>query len=144
MPDVFANITAAPLQALEAIASVLELRASMPQQREMLRTYLRDIDFPERAKVLEVGCGTGAITRVLAAWPNVGEVVGVDPSPYLLDKTRSLSPSLPNLGFEVGDGRALGFQGASFDVVILHTVLTHVPGPEAVLTEVHRVLRPGG
>jgi phospholipid N-methyltransferase len=65
MPDVFANITAAPLQALEMIASVLELRASMPQQQEMLRTYLRDIDFPDRAKVLEVGCGTGPITRVL-------------------------------------------------------------------------------
>ena len=144
MPDVFANITAAPLQALEMIASVLELRASMPQQQEMLRTYLRDIDFPDRAKVLEVGCGTGPITRVLAAWPNVGEVVGVDPSPYLIDKARSLSPSLPNLAFEVGDGKALGFQRASFDVVILHTVLTHVPGPEAILAEAHRVLRPGG
>jgi ubiquinone/menaquinone biosynthesis C-methylase UbiE len=144
MPDVFANITAAPLQALEMIASVLELRATMPQQQEMLRTYLRDIDFPDRAQVLEVGCGTGAITRVLAAWPNVGEAVGVDPSPYLIDKARSLSPSLPHLVFAVGDGKALSFQAASFDVVILHTVLTHVPGPEAVLAEAHRILRPGG
>ena len=59
MPDVFANITAAPLQALEMIASVLELRASMPQQQEMLRTYLRDIDFPDRAKVLEVWLWNG-------------------------------------------------------------------------------------
>jgi arsenite methyltransferase len=144
MPDVFANITGAPRQALEMIASVLELRASMPQQQEMLRTYLRDIDFPDRAKVLEVGCGTGAITRVLAAWPNVGEALGVDPSPYLIDKARSLSLSLSNLVFEVGDGKALSFQEASFDVVILHTVLTHVPGPEAILAEAHRVLRPGG
>ena len=72
MPDVFANITAAPLQALEMIVSVLELRASMPQQQEMLRTYLRDIDFPDQAKVLEVGCGTGPITRVLAAWLMLG------------------------------------------------------------------------
>ena len=144
MPDVFANITGAPRQALEMIASVLELRASMPQQQEMLRTYLRDINFPDRAKVLEVGCGTGPITRVLAAWPNVGEVVGGDPSPYLIDKARSLSPSLPNLVFEVGDGKALGFQETSFDVVILHTVLMHVPGPEAILAEAHRILRPGG
>jgi len=144
MPDVFANITAAPPQALEVISNVLELRASIPQQQEMLRTYLRDIDFPDRAKVLEIGCGTGPIARVLAAWPNVGEVVGVDPSPYLIDKARTLSPGAPNLVFEVGDGKGLRFKEASFDVVILHTVLTHVPTPEAVLAEAHRVLRSGG
>lgn len=88
MPDVFADITAAPPPALEMISNVLELRASIPQQQEMLRTYLRDIEFPDRAKVLEIGCGTGAITRALASWPNVGEVLGVDPSPYLVDKAR--------------------------------------------------------
>jgi ubiquinone/menaquinone biosynthesis C-methylase UbiE len=144
MPDVFADITAAPPQALEMISNVLELRASIPQQQEMLRTYLRDIEFPDRAKVLEIGCGTGAITRVLASWPNVGEVLGVDPSPYLVDKARTLSPGVRNLVFEVGDGKALRFKGASFDVVILHTVLTHVPAPEAVLAEAHRVLGSGG
>jgi ubiquinone/menaquinone biosynthesis C-methylase UbiE len=144
MPDVFANITAAPPQALEMLANVLELRASIPQQQEMLRTYLRDIDFPERARVLEVGSGTGPIARVLAAWPGVEEVVGVDPSPSLIDKARSLSRGVRNLVFEVGDGRALGSKEASFDVVILHTLLTHVPEPQTVLAEAHRVLRPGG
>ncbi|MGH7331686.1 MAG: methyltransferase domain-containing protein [Candidatus Rokuibacteriota bacterium] len=144
MPDVFADITAVPAQALEMIANVLELRASIPQQQEMLRTYLRDIDFPPGAKVLEMGCGTGAIARVLAAWPNVGAVVGVDPSPYLIDKARTLSRDVPNLAFEVGDGRALRFQETSLDVVIIHTVLTHVPAPEAVLAEAYRVLRSGG
>ena len=68
----------------------------------------------------------------------------MDPSPYLIDKARSLSPSLPNLIFEIGDGTALGLKDASFDVVVLHTVLTHVPAPEAVLAEAHRLLRSGG
>jgi ubiquinone/menaquinone biosynthesis C-methylase UbiE len=144
MPDVFARITEAPPQALEMIASVLELRASIPQQQEMLRTYLRDIDFPDAARVLEVGCGTGPVTRVLATWPKVGEVVGVDPSPYLVERARILGSDVPNLVFEVGDGKSLGFKEASFDVVVLHTVLTHVLGPEALLAEAHRVLRPGG
>jgi hypothetical protein len=61
MPDVFAAIAHAPEPLLEMIAHVLELRASMPQQQEMQRTYLREIEFPEGAKVLEVGCGTGAV-----------------------------------------------------------------------------------
>jgi ubiquinone/menaquinone biosynthesis C-methylase UbiE len=144
MPDVFENIERAPLPMLEMIAHVLELRASMPQQQEMQRTYLRDIEFPERAQVLEVGCGTGAIARVLARWPKVGDVLGVDPSPYLVDRARALSPGLPNLVFEVGDGRSLGVKDASVDVVIMHTVLTHVQGPEVLLAEAHRALRPGG
>lgn len=67
---------------------------------------MRDIDFPDRAKVLEIGCGTGPIARVQAAWPNVGEVLGVDPSPYLIDKAQSLSLGVPNLVFEISDGRA--------------------------------------
>ena len=144
MPDVFANITGAPPAVLEVIADALELRASIPQQREMQRTYLRDIEFPAGAEVLEIGCGTGAIARVLAAWPGVGKVVGVDPSPYLIDKARTLGSRIPNLVFEQGDGNALGFEDASFDVAVLHTVLTHVPVPEAVLAEAYRVLRPGG
>src|SRR4030095_12653757 len=144
MPDVFAKISEAPLQALEMIAGVLELRASISQQQDMLRTYLSDIAFPAGAQVLEIGCGTGPVARVLAAWPNVGEVVGVDPSPYLIEKARGLGAGAANLTFEVGDGTALVFKEASFDVVILHTVLTHVPGAQAVLAEAHRVLRPGG
>jgi arsenite methyltransferase len=110
----------------------------------MLRTYLRDIEFPDGAHVLDVGCGTGAITRVLAAWQGVGEAVGVDPSPFLIDKARTLSSDAANLRFETGDGKALELHDASVDVVVLHTVLTHVPGPEALLAEAHRVLRPGG
>src|SRR4029453_4509655 len=144
MPDVFENIERAPRPMLEMIAYVLELRASMPQQQEMQRTYLREIEFPEGAQVLEVGCGTGAIARVLARWPKVGEVVGVDPSPYLVDRARALNPGLPNLVFEVGDGRALGGKAARVAGGIMHTVRTHVQGPEVMLAEAHRVLRPGG
>jgi ubiquinone/menaquinone biosynthesis C-methylase UbiE len=144
MPDVFAKITEASPQALEMIANVLELRAAIPQQQEMLRTYLQDIAFPVGARVLEVGCGTGPVARAVANRPGVREVVGVDPSPYLIERARALSGGVPHLTFEVGDGRALGPGEASFDVVILHTVLTHVPGPETILAEAYRVLRPGG
>jgi ubiquinone/menaquinone biosynthesis C-methylase UbiE len=144
MPDIFANITHASPAIVEVIAQTLELRATLPQYQAILRAYLSEIVFPPNARVLEVGCGTGAVARFVARWPNVGDVVGVDPSPALLDKARSLSAGMPMLSFHEADGKALPFPAHSFDVVVLHTVLTHVPGPDALLAEVWRVLRPQG
>jgi cyclopropane fatty-acyl-phospholipid synthase-like methyltransferase len=86
MPDVFANITEAVAHILEGIMTILELRAADSQQRAMLDTYLADAAIPQGARVLEVGCGTGAVTRVLATWPGVVEAIGVDPSPVFVAK----------------------------------------------------------
>lgn len=144
MPDVFANITSVPGEMLEVVAKVLETRAAIPSQQEMLRDYLSQITFPKDAEVLEVGCGTGPICRVVAGWPNVVKVVGVDPSPVLLAKARELSDGIARIEFEEANGKALRFDDQSFDVVILHTILTHVPEPEAILAEAFRVLKPGG
>jgi arsenite methyltransferase len=144
MPDVFANITQATPAMLEGIAATLELRATLPQYQHILKAYLSEVTFPTHARVLEVGCGTGAVARCLAQWPNVGAVVGVDPSPALLEKARTLSAAWPTLSFHEADGKALPFPEHAFDVVVLHTVLTHVPEPEALLAQVFRVLRPQG
>ncbi len=144
MPDVFAKITEAAPAILEGIMSVLELRAADPQQRAMLDTYLADVDIPAGARVLEVGCGTGAVTRVLATWPGVAEAIGVDPSPILVAKARELGAGVGRLAFEEADGWSLPFTSNMFDVVVFHTTLCHVPGPEAMLHEAVRVLRPNG
>jgi ubiquinone/menaquinone biosynthesis C-methylase UbiE len=144
MPDVFAHITQASPAVLEAIAQTLELRATLPQYQAVLSAYLSDIAFPPNARVLEVGCGTGAVARFVAQWPQVAAVVGTDPSPALVDKARALSAGLATLSFQEADGKALPFPARTFDVVVFHTVLSHVPGPEALLAEAFRVLRPQG
>ena len=144
MPDVFANITSISEDMIETVANVLETRAAIPSQQEMIRDYLARIPFSENARVLEIGCGTGPVCRVLAEFENVSNVVGVDPSPSLLAKARVLSEGISKIEFEEGDGKSLRFKAASFDVVILHTVLTHVPKPEEILAEAFRVLKPGG
>jgi ubiquinone/menaquinone biosynthesis C-methylase UbiE len=144
MPDVYANITSAEPALVDQIASVLELRAADPQQRRMREAYLSEIALPEDARVLDVGCGTGAVTRVLAGWPNVREVVGVDPSPVLLDKARKLAAGHPSITFVQADGRELPFAAESFDLVLFHTTLCHVPTPEVALAQALRVLRHDG
>lgn len=144
MPDIFANITDANPEMLEIISNVLEIRAANPQQKAILESYLSEIQFPPRARVLEVGCGTGPVSRVLASLPEVGEVIGIDPSPHFLKKAQELSTGIENLRYEEGDGRSLKYQKNSFDVVILHTILTHIPEPESILAGAHDVLKPGG
>lgn len=144
MPDVYSTIAEIDPEMQERLAGILELRAADPQQQTFVRSYLADIEFPGHAQVLEIGCGTGAITRVLAQWPGVAAVVGVDPSPVFVATARELGADLPNATFVEADGRALPDWGHDFDVVIFHTALTHIPEPERALAEAFRVLRAGG
>jgi ubiquinone/menaquinone biosynthesis C-methylase UbiE len=144
MPDVYAEIAEIDVATQERLAGILELRAADPQQRAMLTSYLAEIELPQGARVLEIGCGTGSVVRVLARRPGVAEAVGVDPSPVFVARARALGADLPNVAFEEGDGRALRFADGEFDAVVLHTSLCHIPEPERVLGEAFRVLRPGG
>jgi ubiquinone/menaquinone biosynthesis C-methylase UbiE len=144
MPDVYAAIDAASEEMQSRLADILELRAADPQQRAMLADYLRKIPLPPSARVIEIGCGTGAVARTLSQWPGVAEVVGVDPSPVFIERARTLAAAIPNLRFMQGDGRQLDMPPESCDLVVLHTVLCHVPEPEWVIADAHRVLRAGG
>src|SRR5512144_2330736 len=144
MADPYANIAQAGPGVQQRLGEALEIRAGERRQREMLAAYLTAISFPPEARVFDVGCGTGAVARVLSEWPGVGEVIGVDPSPVFIERARQLAAQLQNVSFCVGDARSLDFKDASVDVAVVHTCLCHIPGPEQVLAELRRVLRPGG
>jgi ubiquinone/menaquinone biosynthesis C-methylase UbiE len=144
MPDIYASITAADRATLERLVAALELRAADLLRRGMLNEFVSEITFPKEAKVLEIGCGTGAVTRFVADLPDVSQAVGVDPSPVFIDKAKELAGPVRNLTFQEADGRALPCEDRSFDVVLFHTTLCHIPKPEGALAEALRVLRPGG
>ena len=144
MPDPYASIIHADQGMQALLADVLEMRAADPQQRAMLESYLSELQLPSAANVLDVGCGTGSVSRVLAGMPGIRAVVGIDPSPLFVERARDLGRHLGGLSFETGDGGALAFPDASFDLVTFHTTLCHVPDPEQALREAHRVLRAGG
>jgi len=142
--DPYAKIAETDPDVVRTIADRLEVRASHPDQRAMLETYLDDIGWPEGAAAVEVGCGTGAVSRVIAARSEPASVLGVDPSPILVDRARELAEGVDTLSFEVGDARKLAYDDASFDVAVFHTALCHIPGPEGALAEAFRILKPGG
>jgi ubiquinone/menaquinone biosynthesis C-methylase UbiE len=143
-PDVYATIAETDPAMLEQLSVVLEVRAADPQQAAMRDAYLAALSLPEEARVLGVGCGTGAVTRALARLPGIGAVVGLDPSPTFLAKARALAGALPQVTFVESEARALPFADATFDAVIFHTMLCHLPAPERALAEAFRVLRAGG
>ena len=144
MPDPYASIADTEKSVQERLSNVLELRGADLRQQEMLQSYLSSIAFPQSSKVLEVGCGTGVVSRYIASLKNVASVVGIDPSPVFIEKATTLSKNIAGLSFATGDARSLNFADETFDLVVFHTSLCHVPLPEKALKEAYRVLRRGG
>ncbi|WP_433684706.1 class I SAM-dependent methyltransferase [Nocardia sp. CA-119907] len=95
--------------------------------------------------VLDIGCGTGYLTRRLAAVVGSGTVVGLDPSAAVLDHARRITKE-PNCTYTVGVAESLSAQDNSFDVVANCLMLHHLPEDlrATALAEMRRVLRPGG
>src|SRR5678816_1072515 len=96
-------------------------------------------------RLLEIGCGVGAVLAVLGQeFPGI-QLVGVDIEPKQLDFARG---HLERAGVEAtlveADAFALPFSAESFDHVWTMWFLEHVPDPPAVLREARRVLVPGG
>ena len=107
---------------------------------------LRHVRVPDRARILDAGCGSGAMARLLASHHPDAEVVGIDLNPGYVAyaRERASAEGLANLSFEVGNLQNLPFPDASFDFVWSQFVLYFLPSPEAAIREFRRVLRLGG
>jgi arsenite methyltransferase len=98
-------------------------------------------------RVLDIGSGAGTDSLVAAQMVGAeGHVTGIDMTPEMLAKARAAAGELgaANVEFVEGEVESLPFADASFDVVISNGVIDLVPDKDAVFSEIHRVLRPGG
>ncbi|MES1204614.1 MAG: methyltransferase domain-containing protein [Pseudomonadota bacterium] len=98
----------------------------------------RGLGLPDAGRVLDLGCGPGAVAaRIMSTRPKLG-VVGFDRDPTVLARARAHIPVIR------GDAESLPFPSGHFDGVYARLVLRHLPRPEAVMREMHRVSRRGG
>lgn len=96
---------------------------------------------PTAARVLDIGCGVGHGSAMLAK--HVAKAIGLDNSPEAVAYARPRYAA-PNLEFQVGDAGSLGLPDLHFHAAISVQVFEHLPDPERHVTEVARVLRNSG
>ena len=92
---------------------------------------------------IDVGCGTGAFTELVAKRCAPTEIEGIDPSEEQLAFARK-RPAASVANFRVGDAMALPFSERKFDIAAMALVIFFVPEPAKGVAEMVRVVRPGG
>jgi len=93
-------------------------------------------------RILDLGCGRGWLTSILASY---GSVLGIDPVPAAIERARVL---FPDVNVRVGDSANLISEGleAQFDLIVSSEVIEHVvrAQKESFLRDIYRLLKPGG
>ena len=106
--------------------------------------YLEQAGINKFDRVLDDGCGGGGMCVSFAE--EARWVVGIEPGDRFRDVGTRLAAEkgVTNVRFTYGDGTALPFRNAAFDLVLSHSVIEHVANPLEYLKEARRVLAPGG
>jgi demethylmenaquinone methyltransferase/2-methoxy-6-polyprenyl-1,4-benzoquinol methylase len=116
---------------------------SLGQDRAWRRAAARAAGLAGGQTAVDVACGTGALTRELAASAPAATVLGVDFS-WEMVRRAAAAEAGPDPAYLVGDALRLPLRDASVDVVTIAFGLRNLPEPGRGLLELRRVLRPGG
>jgi SAM-dependent methyltransferase len=111
--------------------------------RLVAREFLPWLGMPPGSRWLDVGCGTGALSQTILEGATPGRVKGVDRSEGYVAHAREHIRD-PRASFEVGDVEALADPTDSHDAAVSGLVLNFLPRPDRAVSEMMRVVRPGG
>jgi SAM-dependent methyltransferase len=111
--------------------------------RAMAPQLVTFADLPRQARVLDVGCGTGALTEALLAAAPKSQVTGIDISEEYVAYAKQAKAS-KRAHFEVGDAQELSFPDHSFDATLSLLVINFIPDARKAVGEMARVVRRDG
>ncbi|MBL1276149.1 MAG: methyltransferase domain-containing protein [Ectothiorhodospiraceae bacterium] len=126
--------------------NAVDYAANSSAQFEWGRELIESLDLASHESVLDVGCGDGKLTALIAQQVDSGSVTGVDSSPEMVALAQRTWGREKNMAFACMDAQNLAFAGNSsnFDVVFSNAVLHWVPDHRAVLAGIRRALKPNG
>ena len=113
----------------------------------LLRNILGTRPSSQPIRILDYGCGTATLLRLLVSKASNASLSGCDISAGMLAHAKTVWPqSAPKPDLHLQQGAATGLPGSSFDLIVISAVLHHVPLDEraGVYAEIKRLLRPGG
>ena len=108
-----------------------------------IERLLQHVDFKEKQKFLEIGCGNGAACKQIAKKYNLN-VTGIDVDPEQIQNAIKDIEKIQNIQFFEGDSTNLKFNDNEYDIVYSSGVLHHITNWKEVLKEINRVLKPKG
>jgi 2-polyprenyl-3-methyl-5-hydroxy-6-metoxy-1,4-benzoquinol methylase len=108
---------------------------------EHLHRYALAKEFVQGKKVLDIACGEGYGSHILAETAEMVQGVDIDESVITKAKTKY---QRKNIGFTAGSVEKIPFELASFDVVVSFETLEHISAHDSMLEEIKRVMKPGG
>lgn len=111
--------------------------------RQLSRRFVEFAGLADDDCILDVGCGTGSLTGVLSESPGVRSIVGVDLAEVYLESARKKIRD-PRVTFKTGDATSIPVADKSFDRSFAMLVLHFVPDAKKAVSEMRRVVRPGG
>ncbi|OGG01325.1 MAG: methyltransferase type 11 [Candidatus Glassbacteria bacterium RIFCSPLOWO2_12_FULL_58_11] len=116
-------------------------RAASAHQKEWGGRLIAEMRFRGDERILDLGCGDGALTRSLADLSPRGFVLGIDASRGMIDSARKHEKE--NLKFELADIREISFEN-EFDLVFSNAALHWIKDHRGLLAGVYKCLKPGG
>jgi len=100
----------------------------------------------ENSDILDCGCGPGSVTLGLAEWASSGKTIGIDLNGEQFEGARASAKAMniSNIEFREASIFKLPFEDNQFDVVFAQAVFIHIPNHSKAVSEIRRVLKPGG
>ena len=128
------------------IEEAMRLEAQGKALENVVEREIETLGLQSNMKVLDAGCGTGAVTRKIALKVYPEEACGVDIDPLFINEARKLTKdqNIKNIKFELGDIDNLKYENATFDLSYCRLVLMHVKNPVKTVAELKRVTKRGG